>query len=108
MSFRDLRASMLHVNEFLLYEAGILGFLLFTLVAILPVVAVLKHWDQFSVQERAAITLYIFFLVSVEVSGSFAFSYDFQFFLALAVGVIALKRKEFAETFAAPRCTGWL
>jgi O-antigen ligase len=81
----------------LLYETGISGFLIFTVLTLLPLFFSLKHWDRFSAPERAAIALYVFYLVSVEISGSFAYSYDFQFFLGLAVGVVALKRMELTE-----------
>ncbi len=79
-----------------LYEAGVFAFFAFTLLTVFPLVISLKYWCLFSAKERAAISLYAFYLATVEISGSFAFSYEFQFFLALAVGVIALKRKELA------------
>jgi hypothetical protein len=40
--------------------------------------------------------MYVYYVVTMEISGAFAFAYDFQFFLAIAIGVIALKRKEIA------------
>jgi O-antigen ligase len=82
----------------LLYETGIPGVLIFTALTLLPLIFSLKRWNQFSVPERAAIALYMFYLITVEISGSFAFSYDFQFFLGLAIGVVALKRRKLAET----------
>jgi O-antigen ligase len=82
----------------LLYETGIPGFLIFTLLTLLPLFFSLKHWDQLSAPERAAIAIYVFSLVTVEISGSFAYSYDFQFFYGLAAGVVALKRRELMET----------
>jgi O-antigen ligase len=81
----------------LLYETGIPGFLIFTALTLLPLFFSLKHWDRLSAPERAAIALYVFYLVSVEISGSFAYSYDFQFFFGLAAGVVALKRMELTE-----------
>jgi O-antigen ligase len=84
----------------LLYETGIPGFLIFTVLTLLPLFFSLKHWDRFSVPERAAIAIYVFSLVTVEISGSFAFSYDFQFFFGLAIGVVALKRRELTQTGA--------
>jgi O-antigen ligase len=80
----------------LLYETGIAGFLIFTVLTLLPLFFSLRHWDRFSAPERAAIALYVFYLVTVEISGSFAYSYDFQFFFGLASGVVALKRRELA------------
>jgi len=86
----------------LLYETGIPGFLIFTILTLLPLFFSLKHWDWFSAPERAAIAIYVFYLVTVEISGSFAYSYDFQFFYGLAAGVVALKRWELTETGAGP------
>src|SRR6516164_8814869 len=84
----------------LLYETGIPGFLIFTILTLLPLFFSLKHWDWFSAPERAAIAIYVFYLVTVEISGSFAYSYDFQFFYGLAAGVVALKRRELTQTGA--------
>jgi hypothetical protein len=84
----------------LLYETGILGFLIFTVLTMLPLLLSLKHWDRLSTAERAAIAIYVFYLVTVEISGSFAYSYDFQYFFGLAAGVVALKRRELAEAGA--------
>jgi len=85
-----------NVHLELLYETGMAGMLIFSILTLFPLAAALKHWKQFWMPEKAAISLYVFYLVSVEISGSFAFSYDFQFFLALAIGVVSLKRKELA------------
>jgi O-antigen ligase len=84
----------------LLYETGIPGFLIFTVLTLLPLFFSLKHWDRLSAPERATIAIYVFSLVTVEISGSFAYSYDFQFFYGLAAGVVALKRWELTETGA--------
>jgi O-antigen ligase len=89
-----------NLNLELLYETGIPGFLIFTVLTLLPLFFSLKHWDQLSASERAAIAIYVFFLVTVEISGSFAYSYDFQFFYGLAAGVVALKRWELTKTGA--------
>src|SRR5262249_18481975 len=89
-----------NVHLELLYETGIPGFLIFTALTLLPLFFSLKHWDRFSAPERAAIAIYVFYLVSVEISGSFAYSYDFQFFFGLAAGVVALKRRELVEASA--------
>jgi O-antigen ligase len=85
-----------------LYEAGVLALVAFTILTAFPLVVSLKYWTQFSVEQRATIALYVFYLVNVEISGSFAFTYEFQFFLALAVGAVALKRKEFAVAGKSP------
>jgi O-antigen ligase len=84
----------------LLYETGLPGFLIFTVLTLLPLLFSLKHWDWFSAPEQAAIAIYVFSLVTVEISGSFAYSYDFQFFYGLAAGVVALRRRELTETGA--------
>jgi O-Antigen ligase len=80
----------------MLYEAGLLGLALFTVLTAFPMVLSLKYWRLFSAEERAAISLYVFYFATVEISGSFAFTYEFQFFLALAIGVVSLKRKAVA------------
>jgi O-antigen ligase len=79
-----------------LYESGLLGMLLFTLVAAFPLFVSLRYWRLLSAPETSVILMYVFWLVTEEISGAFAFTYDFQFFLALAIAVIALKRKELA------------
>src|SRR5262249_12427568 len=84
----------------LLYETGIPGFLIFAVLTLLPLFFSLKHWDGLSARERAAIAIYVFSLVTVEISGSFAYSYDFQFFYGLAAGVVAQRRKELTEAGA--------
>ena len=86
----------------LLYETGIAGLLIFSFITLFPIFVALKHWSGLSAPERAAISLYVFYLLSIEISGSFVYSYDFQFFLALAIGVLGLKRKKLAETNASP------
>jgi hypothetical protein len=57
-----------------------------------PLLSSLRRWQLFSSVEKAAISLYVFILVSSEISGAFAFSYHLQFFLGLAVGITALRR----------------
>jgi O-Antigen ligase len=86
----------------MLYETGIVGLLIFSVLTLIPLGVALKHWGWFSAQERAAISLYVFYFASLQFSGSFAYSYDFEFFFALATGVICLKRKEFAESGGLP------
>jgi O-antigen ligase len=77
----------------MLYETGIVGFVLFGILSLFPLVCAIRQWQEFSLPEQSAMALYMFNLISAEISGSFAFSYDLQFFFALAVGVIASKRR---------------
>jgi O-antigen ligase len=86
----------------LLYEIGIGGLLIFGFVTLFPVFVALKQWISLSTPERAAISLYVFYLSNTQISGSFAYSYDFQFFLGVAVGVVCLKRKELARKNTSP------
>jgi len=81
-----------NVHLEMLYETGITGLLLFSILTAFPLVASLKRWHLFSSAEKSAVSIYVFSLVSSEISGNFALSYPDQFFFALAVGIIALKR----------------
>jgi O-antigen ligase len=81
----------------ILYETGIAGLVLFSILTIFPLVLALRRWHLFSLAEQSATSMYVFSLASAEISGSFAFSYDFQFFFALMVGVIASERMRYAE-----------
>lgn len=81
----------------MLYETGIAGLLLFTILTLLPIGISLQFWRKLSVSEKSAVSLYIFSLATAGLSGAFAFSYAFQFFFALVVGVIALKRRDMAS-----------
>jgi hypothetical protein len=83
-----------NVHLEILYETGIVGLLLFSLLTFLPIIASLHRWPTFSSAERSAIAIYVFNLVSAEISGAFAYTYILQFFLALTVGIISLKRAE--------------
>jgi O-antigen ligase len=86
----------------MLYESGILGMLMFTIVAAFPIVVSLGNWKLLSASETSVISMYIFWLITEEISGNFAFGYYFQFFLALAIGVVSLKRKELAAAGGPP------
>ncbi len=77
-----------------LYETGIVGMLLFSVVALFPLAIAMARWERFSPAQRSIISMYVFVLTSSELSGGFAFSYDLLFFFGLSVGVIALKRAE--------------
>ncbi|KRR18511.1 O-antigen ligase family protein [Bradyrhizobium retamae] len=76
----------------LLYESGIVGLLLFSMLTAWPIITSLRRWSALSPAERSAVAIYIFVLVSSQISGAFAYTYILQFFLALTIGIIALKR----------------
>jgi len=86
----------------MLYETGIVGLLLFAILTLLPIGISLNFWHALSVAEKSSVSLYIFGLVSSELSGAFAFSYAFQFFFALVAGIIALKRMDMASVLDEP------
>jgi O-antigen ligase len=86
----------------MLYETGIAGLLIYTVLTLLPLVAAIRYWSLLSVQEKLAFSIYFFYFVSQQFSGAFAVSYDFQFFLGMAIGIIALKRREMPSRTAVP------
>jgi hypothetical protein len=96
------RHSPHNIHLDMLYESGILGMLMFTIVAAFPLVVSLRYWALLSASETSVILMYVFWLITEEISGNFAFTYDFQFFLALAIGVVSLKRKELAAAGVPP------
>jgi O-antigen ligase len=81
-----------NVHLEMLYETGIVGLLLFSILTLLPLVISLRRWHLFSLEQKSAVSMYVFHLVGSEFSGSFAFSYLDRFFFALTVGIIALRR----------------
>jgi hypothetical protein len=83
-----------NVHLEVLYDTGIVGLVLFSVLTILPIVASLRRWSVFSREEKSAVAIYVFILVSSDISGSFAFTYMLQFFLALTVGVFAIRRAD--------------
>lgn len=87
-----------NVHLEILYETGIAGLLLFSILTALPIITSLRRWSAFSSAEKSAVTIYVFILVSSEISGAFAYTYMLQFFLALTVGVIALKTHQRAKS----------
>ncbi len=87
----------------MLYESGMLGMLIFTVVAAFPLFFSLRYWTLLSAPETSVILMYVFWLVTEEVGGSFAVTYDFQFLLALAIGVVSVKRKELAAAGGPPK-----
>jgi O-antigen ligase len=81
-----------NVHLEMLYEAGIPGLLLYSILTLFPLVISLARWHLFSLEQKSAVSMYVFQLVSSEFSGAFAYSNLDQFFFAMTVGVIALKR----------------
>jgi O-antigen ligase len=76
----------------ILYEMGIAGLLLYAVLTFFPLIVSLRYWHQFSSAEKSIVTIYVFNLVSSDISGAFAPSYQFQFFFALSIGIIAMRR----------------
>jgi O-antigen ligase len=83
-----------NVHLEILYETGIVGLVLFGILTVFPMVASLRRQSVFSSAERSAIAMYVFVLISSEISGAFAYTYILQFFLALTAGIIAVKRAD--------------
>jgi O-antigen ligase len=81
-----------NVHLEMLYEAGIIGLLLYSILTLSPLVISLRRWNSFSLAQKSAVSMYVFHLAGSEFSGSFGFEYLDQFFFALTVGIIALKR----------------
>jgi O-antigen ligase len=81
-----------NVHLEMLYETGIIGLLLFSIVTLFPLVLSLRRWHLLSLAQKSAVSMYVFHLAGSELSGSFGFQYLDQFFFALTVGIIALKR----------------
>jgi O-antigen ligase len=86
-----------NVHLEILYETGIVGLVLFGILTVFPMVASLRRWPEFARPERAAVAIYVFTLVSADVSGAFAFTYTLEFFFALMIGIIAMKRASEVE-----------
>jgi O-antigen ligase len=80
------------------YETGIVGFLLFSALTFFPLIVALRQWRRFTREEQSIVSLYVFILVSSEISSAFAYSYLLQFFLALTMGTIARKRMAYSDT----------
>jgi hypothetical protein len=81
-----------NVHLELLYEAGLAGVTLYIILTFFPLIVSLRFWDEFSSAEKAIVSIYVFSLVSSDISGAFAASYQDRFFLALTIGIIATKR----------------
>lgn len=95
-----------NVHLEILYETGIVGLVLFSILTIFPMVASLRRRSVFSSAEKAAVAIYVFTLVSADISGGFAYTYILQFFLALTVGIIALKWSAEADAQNRPLAAG--
>jgi O-antigen ligase len=91
-----------NVHLEMLYETGIVGLLLYTVLTLFPLVIALKRWHVLSLAQKSVVSMYVFYIVGSEFSGSFGFSYLDQFFFALTVGIIALKRTEDALVASLP------
>ena len=78
----------------ILYETGITGLLLFGILTLYPLLISLRRWHLLSPTDKSSVSMYLFNLVSVELSGALAFSYDFQFFFALMIGMIPVQRPD--------------
>jgi O-antigen ligase len=76
----------------MLYETGVVGLILFGALIILPLLVSIGQWSLFGAQQKAAISIYVYYLATIQLSGAFAFDYPFQFFLAVAIGAIATTR----------------
>jgi O-antigen ligase len=83
-----------NVHLEMLYEAGIVGLLLFSILTLFALVIALRYWHLFSLAQKSAVSMYVFQLVGSEFSGAFAFGFLDQFFFALMVGIVALKRMD--------------
>jgi O-antigen ligase len=81
-----------NVHLEMLYETGIIGLLLFSFLTFMPVVWSVHRWSLLSKGQKACVALYVFTLVSSDISGAFAYTYVLQFFLGLTVGITALER----------------
>lgn len=81
----------------MLYETGITGLLIFSFLILLPLLIALSQWSKFCAQDKAAISMYVFYLASSQLSGAFVYDYSFQFFFAIAVGVVGRKRAKLTE-----------
>lgn len=93
-----------NVHLELLYETGLVGLLLFSAITIFPLIVSLRRWTRFLPAEKSACAMYVFMLVSSDISGAFAYTYTLQFFFALSVGIIAIRRIAEADTQPSRPC----
>jgi len=85
-----------------LYESGLAGLLPIVFLTMFPLAASLRRWQSLSPAEKSLLSVYVFILLSAQLSGAFARSYIELFFLAMAVGIIAAKRAEETASSAQP------
>jgi O-antigen ligase len=85
-----------------LYESGLAGLLPVAFLTLFPLAAALRRWQSLRPAEKSLLSVYVFVLLSAQVSGAFARSYIELFFLAMAIGIIAVKRTEETATSAQP------
>lgn len=78
----------------ILYESGLAGLLPFLFLTLFPLAASLRRWQSLSPAEKSVLSIYVFILLSAQLSGAFARSYIELFFLALATGIVAAKRAD--------------
>jgi O-antigen ligase len=97
-----------NVHLEILYETGIAGLLLFGALTAFPLIVSLRRWRRFLPAEKSALAIYVFILVSSDISGAFAYSYILQFSLALSVGIIAIRRTPEAGTQDAMEAPSYL
>jgi len=86
----------------ILYESGLAGLLPFIFLTLFPLVASLRRWRSLSAAEQSVLSIYVFVLLSAQVSGAFARSNIEMFFLALAIGIIAVQRADKGGTASRP------
>jgi O-antigen ligase len=91
-----------NVHLEMLYETGIVGLLLFSIVTLFPLGVALTYWHRLSLVEKCAVSMYVFQLAGSELSGAFAFQFLNWFFFALTVGIVAMKRMEGATAAGRP------
>jgi O-antigen ligase len=83
----------------MLYETGIVGFLLFGILTVMPVTRLLRRWSVLTSPEKSAVAIYVFVLLNASVSGAFAYTYILQFFLAITLGINALRTTDKTNAF---------
>lgn len=77
-----------------LYESGLAGLLPVVFLTLFPFAASLRRWQSLRPAEKSLFSVYVFILLSAQVSGAFARSYIELYFLAMTIGIIAIKRTE--------------
>jgi len=86
----------------ILYESGLAGLLPFIFLTLFPLIASLRRWRSLSAAEQSVLSIYVFVLLSAQLSGAFARSNIEMFFIALAIGIIAVQRADEGGTASRP------